>query len=254
MSPSFTIDRDIPICAPLDLVARYLTDSTRWARWWGAGSTIDPRPGGDVVICYPNGQTARGEVIALEPPSRLVFTFGYDRPGAPIPPGGSRVTIALRDAPAGTVVALRHEVDTAATRDEHRAGWRYQLAVLADVVGREHADGLTATLDRYLAAWAERDPAARAAALAATCAEDVVYRDRYGYARGRDDLALHIAAAQLHLPARLERDGEPAAAHGMAIVGWRAHRTDGAVAARGRLVVELARDGRIARLTAFWLD
>ena len=25
---------------------RYFTDNTRWAAWWGPGSTIDPRPGG----------------------------------------------------------------------------------------------------------------------------------------------------------------------------------------------------------------
>ena len=46
------------------------------------------------------------------------------------------------------------------------------------------------------------------AALAATCADDVVYRDRFGHATGRDDLDGHVAAAQIHLPARLERDGD----------------------------------------------
>ena len=35
--------------------------SARWAAWWGAGSTIDPRPGGRVFIRYPGGIEVSGE-------------------------------------------------------------------------------------------------------------------------------------------------------------------------------------------------
>ena len=49
------LEREITIGAPRETVFAYFTDSERFARWWGAGSRIDPRPGGEVEIRYPNG-------------------------------------------------------------------------------------------------------------------------------------------------------------------------------------------------------
>jgi uncharacterized protein YndB with AHSA1/START domain len=253
MTNPFSIDRDVVICATRATVFRYFTDPERWALWWGKGSRIDPRPGGEVFIQYPNGQSAQGNVVEIDAPNRFVFTFGYDRPDTPIPPGGSTVTITVSETAGGTRVQLRHDVATEPVRVEHVAGWRYQMAVFAAVVAAEHDKDLVATVDQYFAAWALTEAAARRTALAATCADDVVYRDRFGFSMGRDDLDGHIAAAQRHLPATLARDGDPQVALGMAVVQWRAAGADGAVAARGTSVVELAPDGRIARVTGFWV-
>src|SRR5262245_14714554 len=184
MNLPFKIERDIVICATRETVFRYFTDSERWARWWGAGSRIEARPGGEVFIRYPNGHIARGEVVEIDPPERVVFTYGYDRPDRPIPPGGSRVTITVSEAPGGTRVRLRHDVPTAALAAEHTGGWRYQMGVFANVVAAEHDAGAAATIDRYLAAWSETDAGARRDALEATCADDLLYRDRYGFASG----------------------------------------------------------------------
>jgi len=52
----------------------YFTDSAHWAAWWGAGSTIDARAGGRVLIRYPNGVQVSGEVIEVAEPERIVFT------------------------------------------------------------------------------------------------------------------------------------------------------------------------------------
>ena len=251
MTLPFSLDREVVICATRATVFRYFTESERWARWWGEGSRIDARPGGEMLICYPGGTTAQGTVELVEPVERIVFTYGYDRPSSPIPPGGSRVTITLTEVAGGTRVVLHHDVATAAARDEHVAGWRYQMAVFADVVTRELAGAQVAAIDSYLALWSEREPGPRRTALAALCTPDVVYRDRYGCATGRDDLDGHIAAAQVHLPSALERDGEVRSTLGVALVDWQA-RKDGAIAARGTSVIELAPDGRIARVTAFW--
>ena len=84
------LERTIVIQARRETVFQFFTDGNRWASWWGQGSTIDTRPGGPIVIKYPNGIEARGEVIEVSPPARLVFTFGYAS-GTPIPPGGSRL-------------------------------------------------------------------------------------------------------------------------------------------------------------------
>ena len=88
------LDRIVNIQASPDTVFRFFTDVARWARWWGAGSTIDPRPGGRVLIRYPDGTEVVGEVVELTAPERLVFTYGFAS-GAPIPPGSSRVAIRL---------------------------------------------------------------------------------------------------------------------------------------------------------------
>ncbi len=251
MNLPFSLDRDVLICARRSTVFRFFTDSERWARWWGAGSTVDARPGGEAVIVYPGGSIARGIVEVVEPVERFVFTFGYDKPGAPIPPGGSRITITLTEEANGTRVRLHHEVSSAEIRAQHVAGWRYQMSVFADVVTRELSEGLTAAIDRYLGIWGERDATARQTELAALCTNDVVYRDKFGNASGREDLDGHIAAAQIHLPATLVRDGDVRATLGMALVDWTA-TADGKAMAKGTSLVELDPDGKIARITGFW--
>jgi uncharacterized protein YndB with AHSA1/START domain len=86
------LNRTLTIRATRETVFRYFTDSTRWAAWWGAGSTIDPTPGGRVYIRHPGNVEVSGEVIELVAPERIVFTYGFNR-GQPIPLGGSQVTI-----------------------------------------------------------------------------------------------------------------------------------------------------------------
>jgi hypothetical protein len=44
------LDRNVVIEAPPDIVFRFFTDAGRWASWWGAGSTIDAKPGGSLLI------------------------------------------------------------------------------------------------------------------------------------------------------------------------------------------------------------
>ena len=73
-TPTYSLDRTIVIQAAPDIVFGFFTDSARWARWWGAGSTIDPRPGGKVLIRHPNAVEVSGEVLELDAPRRIVFT------------------------------------------------------------------------------------------------------------------------------------------------------------------------------------
>jgi uncharacterized protein YndB with AHSA1/START domain len=94
------------------------------------------------------GETASGEVLEIVPGEFIAFSYGYDTPGKPIPPGGSRVTVALQSRRAGTLVTLRHEVADAKVRDAHAAGWRYQMAVFSTIVAKEQHAGLAGILDR----------------------------------------------------------------------------------------------------------
>jgi uncharacterized protein YndB with AHSA1/START domain len=249
----FSLDRDVLICATRATVFGFFTESARFALWWGAGSRIDARPGGELFIRYPNGLSAQGTVLEVEAPHRIVFSYGYDRPETPITPGGSRVTITLADEPGGTRVTLRHEVGTEALRDQHRPGWRYQLAVFASVAaGAQHA-GAQALVDQWFAVWGNRDAASRTAALAALCDPGVVYRDRYAFCSGLGDLGGHIAAAQLHLPALLEREGDARHESGLLLADWVARKEPGGPPlARGTTVLGLTPGGKLLRVTGFW--
>jgi uncharacterized protein YndB with AHSA1/START domain len=247
------LERSVLICATRRTVFSYFTDSTRFADWWGEGSSIDPRPGGALRIRYPNGATASGQVIEVVPEERVAFTFGYDDPGKPIPPGGSRVTVTLHDRPRGTLLVLRHEVADPSVRDQHVQGWRYQLALFANVAAREQHGGVAALVDRYLAAWSEGDGERRREDLRATTSADVTFKDAFSCTEGQDDLDAHLAAARVHMPGvRLEREGEVRQCQGTAVVDWVARTAEGQERARGTNVFDLAPDGRITRAVGLW--
>ena len=249
----YVVERSIVIRAGREEVFRYFTDSERFAAWWGAGSRIEPRPGGAVLIRYPNAVTASGKVIELTEPERVVFTYGYDGPGPAIEPGGSRVTVTLTSEPGGTRVHLRHEVPSSAVRDEHVQGWRYQMAVFANVVSRERHAQETAHADRFFAVWNEKDPARRRAELSGIAAESLVFLDGFSCTSGIEDLADHIGAAQFFMPGmEMRRRGDLRSCQGTALCEWSALGPDGAEKAHGSDVFDFGADGRIVRVVGFW--
>jgi uncharacterized protein YndB with AHSA1/START domain len=246
------LERTVTIAARRETVFRYFTDSERFAAWWGAGSRIDPKPGGSVHIRFPNAVVAGGEVVEITPVERVVFTYGFES-GQPMPVGASRVTISLEETPHGTVVRLRHELPGAAVRDEHVQGWRYQLAVFANVVAREAHAGIGTLADRFFALWGETDSSGRRAELDAIALDSLAFRDPYSCTEGLDDLNAHIAAAQRFMAGVvLEREGEGRQCQGLAIVDWIVKGPDGQPRGKGSNVFELSPDGRIARVTGIW--
>jgi uncharacterized protein YndB with AHSA1/START domain len=253
MSEGFVVDREVVIRARRSTVFRYFTDTERFAAWWGAGSSIDPRPGGKVHIRYPEGTTAGGEVVAIRPNESIVFTYGYDDPEKPIPRGGSRVEITFEERDNGTRVKLVHHVDTAAIRDDHEPGWRFQLSLFANVAARELARELDAVVDRYFDVWSETDAAKRAAILDTIVAPNVTFRDDFASIASRAELLAHVAASQIHMPGiRLERAGATSFCQGTALVEWTARGKDGAPMGKGTNVFELDPDGKIASAVGFW--
>lgn len=248
----FVVERTVLIAARRETVFDFFTDSARFAAWWGKGSTIDPRPGGALVIRYPNGVGAGGVIVEIEPPERVVFTFGYES-GQPVPTGGSRVTITLVATEAGTRLHLRHELPSAAARDAHVQGWRYQLALFANAAAQHEHAAVDPLADRFFALWAQADGPARRAELVALAADSLAFRDPYSCTDGLDDLDAQIAAAQRFMPGVvLARVGPARHCQGMALVDWVAKGADGTPRGKGTNVFELAPDGRIARVTGLW--
>ncbi len=246
-----TLERTVLVRAPRATVFRYFNDNERWAAWWGAGSTIEPRPGGAVYIRYPNGVEASGVVLEIAEPLRLSYTIGFNS-GQPLPPGASRVTIDLAEHPAGTELTLRHDFAEPAVRDHHVQGWRYQLAVFANVVADGHFAGASAIADDWFAAWSEPDGALREALLAEIASPGVRFRDRYSNIDGLEDLKPHLAAVHVFMPgSRLERRGEIRHCQGTLLADWTASGAGGSEG-RGTNVFTLGPDGRILEVIGLW--
>jgi uncharacterized protein YndB with AHSA1/START domain len=248
------LTRSVVIRAQPETVFRFFTDSTRFASWWGAGSSIEARPGGAVRIVYPGGVLVTGSVVSVDPVRQISFTYGYETQNHElVPPGGSLVTVSLEEHPEGTMLRLTHDLPTAAAREAHLPGWRYQLAVFANRVAEEAHGGAEALVDRYFAVWSETDAARRRGELTSVATADLVFRDGFGVTASPEDLAEHIGAAQIHMPGlRLERDGALRHCQGTGLANWVARAPDGSIAARGCNVIEFAPDGRLARVVGLW--
>jgi len=248
----FRLDRQIVVAAPRELVFRYFTDSVRWARWWGTGSTIDATPGGAILIRYPNGVEVAGHVVAVDAPDSIAFTYGY-KSGTPIPEGASLVTIRLTDQDEGTEVRLSHEFADGDACNRHVQGWRYQMAVFGNVTANEAFSEAAGLVDGWFAAWSDPDATTREARLDRVASRAITFRDRFSLVSGLDDLRPHLAAVHRFMPGlRLSRDGEILHCQGTVLADWVARGEDGEERGRGTNVFLFDPHGRVKSVTGFW--
>ena len=246
------LDRIVVIEAPRELVFRFFTDENRWASWWGAGSTIDAKPGGKLLIRYPDGTEVSGEVREVAVPQRIVFTYGYVS-GQMIPPGGSLVTIRLEPDARGTRLELRHEFADAGVRDQHVQGWRYQLSLFGNIVTNELHRNAAAAVDEWFAAWLESDGDKRRQRLSAIATQAVRFRDRFSLIDGVNELSDQIGAAQRFMPGlRMERRGQIHQCQGLVLAEWVALTSDNKKRGHGTNVFAFGSDTKIEAVTGFW--
>ncbi len=246
------LERTVVIRARRDVVFQYFTDEGRWAAWWGPGSRIDPRPGGRVLIRYPNGVEVVGEVVEISAPERIVFTYGYAS-GAPIAPGGSRVSISLETFADGTRVHLEHEFAEVSSRDAHVQGWRYQMALFGNVVGDEVNSQAAERVDAWFSAWSEPDVSLRRALLERIASPNLRFRDRNSLVEGLNDLLPHLEAVHRFMPGiTVRREGDARHCQGTVLADWVARGAAGQEKGRGTNVFELDPDGRLESVVGIW--
>lgn len=104
--------------------------------WMGEHAVLDPRPGGEFTVNI-RGVPVRGRYLALDPPHRLLISWGHAG-SERLPPGASLLEVALRPATGGTLVQIRHSRLPEPEATDHVRGWRHflgRLAVLAPHVG-----------------------------------------------------------------------------------------------------------------------
>jgi uncharacterized protein YndB with AHSA1/START domain len=243
------VERSVVIEADRSTVFGFFQSSDLWATWWGAGSTVDPRPGGDVRIVHSNGAVSVGNVVEVVPPERFVFTFSLHT-NPPTPPDQSRVTIVLEEHPRGTLVGLTHELADANVAGLMEQGWRFHLSLFLNAVANAvHKDAAT-LIDAWFGLWKEPDAAQRSATLARIATPGVVFRDRYSALEGVSEVEPHIGASQRFQPGvHFERRGEVRHCQGTAVAEWAELGGDGKERTMGTGVFLLDRGGKIASVT-----
>jgi len=128
MNQSEPVTASVRIAAAPTDVFPYLTEASLLIRWMGAWVDVNPEPGGTFAVNIGD-QPIRGTYVAVEPPHRVVFTWGLPGNDA-LPPGASTVEILLTADGEGTVVDLIHRGLPADLRPDHLAGWTSLLDTL----------------------------------------------------------------------------------------------------------------------------
>jgi uncharacterized protein YndB with AHSA1/START domain len=115
----------VRIDAPPADVFPYLTDARLMLRWMGEWADLQPEAGGRLAIDV-NGVPIRGEYLVVEPPHRVVFSWGAAGSDL-LAPGSTTVEIALRPDGRGTLLELVHRGLPPEELPRHGIGWVHFL-------------------------------------------------------------------------------------------------------------------------------
>jgi len=130
MTAAGMVEVSVHIAAEPETVFAYFTDPGRYVQWMGTDAALEPVPGGCYRAVMRDGVQAAGQFVEVDPPHRLVFTWGWTHDAA-VPPGTTRVVITLRAEAGGTRVVLRHYgLPDDDQREHHRKGWLLYLGRL----------------------------------------------------------------------------------------------------------------------------
>jgi len=132
------VERELAIDASPEAVWEFLVDPQKATRWMGERATFEPQPGGLYRVEVIPGNTAVGEFVELDPPSRLVFTWGWEPGGVDtrVAPGSSTVEIELVRSGEGTRLRFRHYgLPNEEASQSHAHGWDHYLDRLATAAG-----------------------------------------------------------------------------------------------------------------------
>lgn len=135
------VQREVAVAAPVETVWELLVDSEQITQWMGVSALFDLSPGGSYRIEVVPGHVAAGEFIAIDPPRRLAYTWGWESGDAAqvVPAGSTVVEIGLTDTDSRTLLSLTHrDLPGVASAGSHSRGWGHYLERLATLaVGDE---------------------------------------------------------------------------------------------------------------------
>jgi uncharacterized protein YndB with AHSA1/START domain len=123
--------QEIVVDARPETIFDLLTVAGEHVRWMGTEAELDPRPGGAYRVLVAGQHPAVGEFVEVVINERVVFTFGWDAPGNPVPPGSSTIEISLHPEGDKTRVRLVHRDLPEGMVGEHTHGWGHYLSRLS---------------------------------------------------------------------------------------------------------------------------
>lgn len=123
--------QEILVDATPETIFELLVAPEAHLRWMGSEVDLDPRPGGDYRVLVAGQFPAVGQFVEVVPNEKVVFTFGWDAPDNPVPPGSSTVQISLHPEDGKTLVRLVHRGLPEDGVLRHADGWTHYLARLA---------------------------------------------------------------------------------------------------------------------------
>lgn len=131
MTDPDVLEVTVHVAARPETVFPYFTDPSRYTQWMGADAVLEPVPAGAYRVHIRDGVEAVGEFVEIDPPHRLVFTWGWTH-DHPVAPGTTRVVVTLEEEAGGTRVILRHhDLPDDDQRGHHANGWQMYLQRLA---------------------------------------------------------------------------------------------------------------------------
>lgn len=119
--------QELHIAARPEIVYRYFTEPDRMACWMG----LEPVPGGEFCVDVTGRDLAVGRYVELVPPTRVVFTFGWQQdtempPDRPPSRWTSTPTVTGPTSASPTVACRRHAtrfMPTGGTTTWTASGW-----------------------------------------------------------------------------------------------------------------------------------
>ena len=136
------LEYETRIAASPETVFQFFTDPAKMVQWMGTEATLDPRPGG-VCRINPTGHAVMsGEFVEIDPPRRVVFTWGWETKLFATPAQSTLVEVLLTPEGDETLVRLAHRRLRPGALAFHRAGWEHYLPRLATAAtgGEQPAD------------------------------------------------------------------------------------------------------------------
>jgi uncharacterized protein YndB with AHSA1/START domain len=129
--------RELTIAARPETVWEFLVDADKAKRWMGIDATLEAEPGGLYRVEVVPGLMARGSFVEVDPPRRLVLTWGWE-PGTDgmanaVPSGSSTIEFELEEDGDGTRLRFVHrDLPTPEATTSHAHGWDHYLPRLVE--------------------------------------------------------------------------------------------------------------------------